>query len=114
MSLDTTNGRPDPILGAIDRHQAADAVLEAALAADNEKAKDIALFAEQRALWRLVEVRPTTQQGIWALCDHLADYGMSEDDQISGRQDYDRTRNWRFVPRLLENIRDALAAIDRK
>jgi hypothetical protein len=41
---------------------------------------------------RLVEVRPTTARGLWALCDQ---------------------RNWSFLPQLLENMRDALDAIKR-
>jgi hypothetical protein len=108
----TRSSRPDPILRAIERHRLADAALDAAIAADNdEEAKDLTMAAELRAFWGLVEVRPTTAKGIWALCDHLADYSARL-DLVSDRADYNRARRWRFMPRLLENIRDALTEIE--
>ena len=103
---------PDPILQAIERHRLADAAFDAAIAADNdEEAKDLTMGAELRAFWGLVEVRPTTAKGIWALCDHLAQYSARL-DLVSDRTDYNRSRAWRFMPRLLENIRDALVLIE--
>lgn len=115
MELDkerARSSRPDPILPAIERHRLADAAFDAAIAADNdEETKDLTMAAELRAFWGLVEVRPTTAKGIWALCDHLAEYSARL-DLVSDRTDYNRARGWRFMQRLLENIRDAVREIE--
>jgi hypothetical protein len=102
--------RSDPILAAIYRHRITDAALEAAINVGRDPEIEIAMNAEDRAFWSLVEVRPTTATGVWALCDHLAEYATHE-DQISERLDYNSARGWRFMTRLLENIRDALEEI---
>ena len=115
MEFDKERGRPsrpDPILQAIERHRLADLAFDAAIAADDdEEAKDLTMAAELRAFWGLVEVRPTTAKGIWALCDHLAEY-FARVNVASDGIDYNRARGWRFMPRLLENIRDALVLIE--
>lgn len=117
MGATTTTGGPrngsDPILVAINQHRAADAAV-AAMNARNARSDleiEIAMQAEDRAFWSLVEVRPTTATGVWALCDHLAEYAM-DDDLVSERSDYNRERGWCFMTRLLENIRDALEKIE--
>jgi len=99
---------PDPILAAIERHRLADAASRAA--ADDEVAH--LLEAENKAFWGLVEVRPTTTRGIWALCDYLAEFATRE-EFLCDRQDYDYDRDWRFIPRLLTNIRDAIEGANR-
>jgi len=108
----TSDHAVDPILAAIERHRLADDAFEAVMATDDETAKGMMMDAEHRAFWGLVEVRPTTLRGIWALCDHLAEYG-TRDNQFAERRDYDGKRNWRFDVKLLENIRDAVERIVR-
>ena len=97
---------PDPILAAIERHRLADAASSAA--SDGEIAGLASLLEiENKAFWGLVEARPTTTRGIWALCDYLAEFTIRE-EFICDRHDYDYDRDWRFIPRLLTNIRDAI------
>jgi hypothetical protein len=96
---------PDPILAAIRRHRLADAASSAA--ADDDEVLNPLLEAENKAFWGLVETRPITTRGIWALCDYLAEFTTRE-EFICDRQDYDDDRAWRFIPRLLTNIRDAI------
>jgi hypothetical protein len=116
VSDDTTktegaSSRHDPILAAIERHRLADAAFDAAIAGPQLEEDKLGLMdAETRALWGLVEVRPTTLKGIWALCDHLAEYAARE-ALVSARKDYNHGRNWSFLSRLLEKIRDAVDGI---
>src|SRR5215470_11844285 len=102
---------PDPILAAIERHRLADA---AASTAPNDEMAGLAplLEGENTAFWGLVEARPTTTRGIWALCDYLAEFATRE-EFLCDRQDYDYDRDWRFIPRLLTNIRDAIEGANR-
>ena len=95
---------PDPILAAIERHRLADAASRAA--ADDDHLGTL-LDAENKALWGLVEVRPTTMRGILTLCDYLAEFATQE-EFLCDRQDYDYDRDWPFIPRLLTNLRDAI------
>jgi hypothetical protein len=90
-------------LAAIERHRLADA---ASGAAGDEADLGLLLEAENRAFWGLVEARPTTTRGIWALCDYLAEFASWE--ELCDRRDYDYDREWRFIPRLLTNIRHAI------
>jgi len=103
---------PDPILAAIERHRLADAASSAA--SDSEMAGLAPLLeAENKAFWGLVEARPTTTRGIWALCDYLAEFAIRE-EFLCDRQDYNHDRDWRFIPVLLTNIRDAIEGANRR
>jgi hypothetical protein len=113
VDTERPGGRPDPILAAIERHTLALAAFDAAIAGRQPGDDRLCLMdAEGRALWRLVEVRPITARGLWALCDHLAEYAAHQ-ERAFDRRDYDQKRNSSFLPQLLENMRDALDAIKR-
>lgn len=104
--------RPDPILGAIERHRRADAAYEAALAGRREDEIARAMQAERGTFWGLVENSPTTLPGIAALCAHLVKYAAREPNYCE-RVDYDRARGWNFGVQLLTNILGALAKIEQ-
>jgi hypothetical protein len=102
-----------PILAAIERHRLASAALNAAmLAGQSEERIEVTVDAEVRAFWGLVEVYPKTAESAWALCDYLSEYA-SREEQVCERRDYQPRRGWRFLPRLLENLRDAIERIER-
>lgn len=100
----------DPILLAILRHAKADLAYDAAIADGKADDDNSAMEAEHRTRWALVETAPTTLTGCRELCAHLARYAQ-RDRQWSETRDYDRERDWQFGPRLLGNIRDALAKL---